>query len=330
MVVQQEYELHILLPTGFGKVDKKYPVVYLMDSQWDFPLLKSLYGEQYYDGFIPEIIVVGVTWSGERPNADSLRARDYTLTAVERTPGGGGADKFLTFFRNELFPYIESNYRADPDKRVLMGCSLGGLFTLYTLYTQPDLFFGYIAASPALAWDNRILIQSEEKFARQVVSTPKRLYLTVGDVELSAATFRDFAKQISKRNYKNVSLESKILENTGHSGTKAETFARGLQYVFKRPSINVSASRLANYAGEYRSSGFGFTISMESNVLFLNFDSKNKVRLYALSDTEFYSNHEYFYIRFIEETGEVRRLELQRYGWTGVLEKQRPASTGVR
>lgn len=59
MVVQQEYELHILLPTGFGKVDKKYPVVYLMDSQWDFPLLKSLYGEQFYDGFIPEIIVVG-------------------------------------------------------------------------------------------------------------------------------------------------------------------------------------------------------------------------------------------------------------------------------
>jgi enterochelin esterase-like enzyme len=37
IVAGQEYELQILLPAGYEKTNKKYPVVYLMDSQWDFP-----------------------------------------------------------------------------------------------------------------------------------------------------------------------------------------------------------------------------------------------------------------------------------------------------
>ena len=80
IVVGQEYELHISLPSGYETSGKKYPVIYLMDSQWDFPLVNSIYGEQYFDGFVPELIIVGVTWGGINPNPDSLRARDYTPT----------------------------------------------------------------------------------------------------------------------------------------------------------------------------------------------------------------------------------------------------------
>ena len=74
----QQYVLQISLPASYNKTNQKYPVVYLMDSQWDFPLLTALYGQQYYDGFIPEVIIVGITWGGNHPNPDSLRARDYT------------------------------------------------------------------------------------------------------------------------------------------------------------------------------------------------------------------------------------------------------------
>jgi hypothetical protein len=89
---------------------------------------------------------VGVTWGGVRPNPDSLRARDYTPTKETRLPQSGGADQFLAFMKNELFPFMETNYKADSKNRILMGCSLGGLFTLYTLFTQPELFSGYAAA----------------------------------------------------------------------------------------------------------------------------------------------------------------------------------------
>jgi len=153
----QEYELQILLPNGYQNATKKYPVVYLMDSQWDFPLVKCLYGEQYYDGFIPEMIIVGVTWGGINPNPDSLRVRDYTPSKEARQPQSGGADKFLSFMKNELFPFVETNYRADEKSRTLMGCSLGGLLTLYTLFTHTDMFNGYVAASPAFGWDREII-----------------------------------------------------------------------------------------------------------------------------------------------------------------------------
>src|SRR5262245_40725805 len=152
IVPGQEYELHILLPGGYKTGQKKYPVAYVMDSQWDFPLVKAIYGQQYYDGFIPELIVVGVTWSGVNPNPDSLRARDYTPTTEARLKQSGGADKFLSFMKDELFPFIDANYKSDGKNRTLMGCSLGGLITMYALFTHTDMFTGYVAASPAYGW----------------------------------------------------------------------------------------------------------------------------------------------------------------------------------
>src|SRR4029079_14603150 len=213
IVAGQEYELHILLPGGYKNSDKKYPGVYLMDSQWDFPLVKCIYGEHYYDGFIPEMIIVGVTWGGVNPNPDSLRARDYTPTNEKRLPQSGGADNFLSFMKDELFPFIETNYKADPSNRTLMGCSLGGLITLYALLTHTDMFTGYAAASPAVGWDNQVLYKYEKEFAEKKSAKPLRVYMTVGDVERGRPTFERFAAQMANRNYTSVALKSKVLEN---------------------------------------------------------------------------------------------------------------------
>src|SRR5258705_2691995 len=103
IITGQEYELQISLPGNYRNSTKKYPVVYLMDSQWDFPDVKSIYGQQYFDGFIPELIIVGVTWGGVKPNPDSLRARDYTPTNEARLIQTVGADQFLDFMKKELF-----------------------------------------------------------------------------------------------------------------------------------------------------------------------------------------------------------------------------------
>ncbi len=158
-IVNQEYALQIMLPPGYENSNKNYPVVYLMDSQWDFPLITAIYGEQFFDGFIPEMIIVGVTWGGANPNPDSLRAKDYTPTQEARLPQSGGSPKFLAALRQEIIPFVEATYRADKNDRTLMGCSLGGLFTLYSLFTSDDLFNRYVATTPAYAWDKEHLIQ---------------------------------------------------------------------------------------------------------------------------------------------------------------------------
>ena len=78
--------------------------------------------------------------------------------------------------------------------------------------------------------------------------------MTIGDVERSRPAYERFAAQVSGRNYSFVSLRSKVLENTGHSGTKSETFGRGMQYVFEKAKLNLDATVLGKYAGTYQSS----------------------------------------------------------------------------
>lgn len=322
IVTGQEYELQILLPSGYSTSGKKYPVVYLMDSQWDFPLVKSIYGQQYYDGFIPELIVVGVTWGGVNPNPDSLRARDYTPTKENRLPQSGGADQFLSFMKNELFPFIEKNYRAKSDNRVLMGCSLGGLITLYTLFTQPELFTGYAAASPAIGWDREVIRKYEVDFSKKKLNKEVRLYMTVGDVERGRMDFEQFAGLLKEKNHPMVSINAKVLENTGHSGTKSETFSRGLQYIFERPKIKLADNILNKYTGSYRfSNGNSVELKNENNQLILYFSNNNKYPLYAAGETEYYSTAEFLNIRFTTENNTIDGFQLNRYGNNQFLKK---------
>lgn len=314
IVAGQEYELHIMLPGGYKAANKKYPVVYLMDSQWDFSLVTGLYGQYYYDGFIPELIIVGVTWSGEHANYDSLRLRDYSPTKVDGMPQSGGADQFLAFMKQELFPFIESNYKADGKNRTLMGCSGGGVFTLYTLFTQPDLFTGYAAASPHIPWDDGVLYKYEQEFAKKRLPNLVRVYMTVGDVETTRPAFEKFSANMVARKYPSVRLHSKILENTGHGGTKNETYARGLQYIFERPKLDLAASVLNSYAGTYQlADGRTMQLKNENGQLALYFGSNQTFTLYAASEMDFYATAQFLNIHFENASGKPPGFWLETY-----------------
>lgn len=318
IVAGQEYELQILLPANYEGTNKLYPVVYLMDSQWDFPLLKSLYGQQYYDGFIPSMIIVGVTWGGTKPNPDSLRARDYTPTHMNAVPQSGGADKFLSFMKEELFPFIERNYRADKNDRTLMGCSYGGLFTMYALFAQPGMFQRYVAASPAFMWDNDVLYQYEKKYAANKSNPAAKLFMCVGGVETSVPGFQKLTKYLNDQRYSNLQIESRILENTGHSGTKGEGYARGLQFAFKRPSIQLSDAVLDKYAGKYQlPDGTSVEFKRENHQLIVYASPENKLPLFAASEKEFYSNSQFLTLRFkYDDNKNITAVEAETFGGT--------------
>lgn len=316
IVTGQEYELHISLPAGYQNSDKYYPVVYLMDSQWDFPLLKSLYGQQYYDGFIPEMIIVGITWGGLHPNPDSLRVRDYTPTNVAGQPQSGGAEKFLSFMELELFPFMEKNYRADYHNRTIMGCSLGGLITMYALFTRPGLFNGYVAASPAFGWDKEVIYQYEEKYFNSKPPTPARLFMAMGGVERSLPGFEKLARHLSERKYSNLKVIGRVLENTGHSGTKAEGFARGLQFVFEEPKLDISQEELQKLTGYYKTdNGSTMELKIEGSDFVIYVNKNNRFRLFASSENDYYARSEFLRIHFSRnERGMTTGFTLERYG----------------
>jgi hypothetical protein len=233
----------------------------------------------------------------------------------------GGADKFLDFMKTELFPFIEKNYRVN-ENRTLMGCSLGGLFTLYSLFTHTDMFTGYAAASPAIGWGNGVLYKFEKTFADKKLNNPVRVYMTEGDVERGRPLFETMADHLKSRNYQQVSLVTKVLENTGHSGTKSETYSRGLQYVFERNQLKLSDAVLNKYAGTYQSAnGTKIQIKNEGNQLYCYFSPQNKVVLYANTENHFYATHEFFNIYFKSVNESTGAMDVVRFGETIALTK---------
>ena len=223
-----DYLLYVALPPDYATAkDKRYPVVYVADGYWDFTLYNGFYGNLVYDKVAPQFIIVGFGYQGTHTNAeyDILRRPDYA------PPPEGKADKFLGVVEHEIIPFIEKEYRVDPSYRVLSGNSLGGTFSLYAMLARPGLFQAHVAASPAV---RKPLFDLEEKFAASKQKLPARLFMTGGEKEAS-----DFIANMVRLNERLTSRRSegfvsswRLLDGEGHTGTKAETYSRGLRFGF--------------------------------------------------------------------------------------------------
>jgi len=228
----RKYDLYIRKPADYDKnPNKKYPALYLLDGQWHFKLLDAVVGGLVYDKAMPDIIVVGITYSGEKPDYEALRAMDYTPSPGPQK-GSGDGPKFLQFIKTEVIPLTETNYRADPTRRILGGHSFGGLFTLYAMFSEPTLFWGYLAGSPAIPWDNGYLVKQEQQYFEHHKDLPVRLYMAVGGSEELLDPGVSFGRTFASRNYTGAHWDGRVVEGEGHAGVLPEYYNRGLRFLF--------------------------------------------------------------------------------------------------
>lgn len=227
----RNYDLYIRVPSDMSGA-KKYPVLYLLDGQWDFKLLDSIHGGLFYDKYIPEMVIVGITYSGENPDYGLLRGKDYTPAADQRIAGSGDGAKFLKFLKNEIVPFVEKEYHGDSSKRVLMGSSLGGQFTLYAMFEDPNFFYGYVSGAPAVTVGNNFNFTQEAKFFEKHKELETRLYIGVGSDEELTEPVKKFIETVKSRNYSGLRLETLIAKDERHAGNKPEIYNRGLRFIF--------------------------------------------------------------------------------------------------
>jgi hypothetical protein len=286
-IVNQEYDLYINLPGGYKDSTKTFPVLYLVDGQWDFTLGYTIYGQQFYDGFVPEMVIVGITWGGNKPNYDQLRGRDLTPTQTMQQQPSGNATKFLESIRKEIIPFVESKYRVNKD-RGLWGSSYGGLFTIYAMLTETDLFNRYFLTSPSLQYDNQLLFKLEESYYEKHKELNARVYMAMGGLEYTQL-FQKFCETLKGRNYKGLEFDYKIVDGMAHSGTKAEGFARGIKFVYEKPNIKVDVSILKQYEGTYEfAPGMNMKIFLENDQLSVLSPDNSKFSLNAETDSDFF------------------------------------------
>lgn len=147
-VLDETRSVTVYLPRGYDGDEKSYPVIYSLDGEkWRYGAIVAANARFLSTvGLTDPVIVVAVHTEGHR-------VRDYIPT--------NKAVKFLSFLKAEVIPWVESRYKAGPDK-ILSGHSLGGLFTLFALAHEPALFQAYFAYDPSILRDDRLLSKLAE------------------------------------------------------------------------------------------------------------------------------------------------------------------------
>lgn len=168
-ITGQRYRIFISAPLSPPPPDG-YPVLYVLDGNAAFPVAayisRNIERRQPVTGIAPAL-VVGIGYAGSDDYHLAARSRDYTLAAGQHDPAAeGGADRFLDFIEQELKPLVASQFAIDPQQQALFGHSYGGLLVLHTLFTRPDGFSTYLAASPSIWWQDKHVLGEMHTFLK--------------------------------------------------------------------------------------------------------------------------------------------------------------------
>ena len=234
-IVEDDFYLFISLPDDYDTSDKKYPVLYLLDGDVAFGMATSIARYLQIGNAIPELIVVGIGYGALKKNLGNMRRRDYTISSLMGRSATGGAPKFRNFLKEELIPYIENTYRTEPNNRTINGYSLGGLFAIYTLFTEPELFNNYIIGSPHLYWDDYRIFTVQEEAFEKMDDIKARIFISVGSEEDDEKYFNpidEMVTLIDEKGYESLELETKVFDGGTHLVCPPEALAYGLVSVF--------------------------------------------------------------------------------------------------
>ncbi|WMI64780.1 alpha/beta hydrolase-fold protein [Aestuariibaculum sp. YM273] len=240
-ILNEERPIIISLPVGYDNSKANYPVIYVLDGLQNIKHTVGTVELLTESGLIPPIIVVGI---------ESLdRTRDLTPSkAGQNIHGGvgntglsqsGGAPKFLEFLSEELVPYVDSNYRTHP-YRILEGHSLGGLFSVYALMENNDLFDAFIVEAPALWWNEEEMTEKAKIFFKPDLSLNKTVYFGIGGGDgwgMRQELIR-YINVIKRNNPKNFKWLHEEDGDEGHMASRLLLNYNGLRFLFSDLGIN--------------------------------------------------------------------------------------------
>jgi predicted alpha/beta superfamily hydrolase len=201
------YKLYIYLPASYAAGTATYPVIYATDGDAAFPpegrfanLRKILQRRRI------NAILVGI-------GGTERRKKDFLL------PGAKAYHEFIT---QELIPFIDTHFRADPKQRILSGLSLGGVFVVTSLFLEaPDtLYFShYISAEGSFFLPS--FVTQERAFSSAIgnKSMPATLILARGAARTTPP--QQFSNSGSKSTFAMADLPHGFSEDTNSDDVHA-------------------------------------------------------------------------------------------------------------
>ena len=255
-VLGREYPVFVALPATYAsQPNRRYPVVFVTDANYAFPLLRAISRRVGDHGKgLEDFILVGLGYAnGDTP--EFSRRRDYTPTAdgdkkavsdmPGRKPAFGEAERYRVFLRDEVLPFVARTYRVDAARKTFAGHSYGGLLGAHMLLTEPAMFERYVLTSPSLWWDDKVMLKRAKAYVASHEKLPAQVFMAIGGYETvkpgsdnpryyrsrdMVADMRAFETTLKSRRYANFGVVSTVLADEDHLTVFPAALTRALMW----------------------------------------------------------------------------------------------------
>ncbi len=223
------YALFVAKPP---KTPGPWPLVLVMDGDFTFsdrvdlrPVLAAA-----------PVLLVGVGYGAGFGDPANKRGRDYTPVQHSDEPSSGGANAFLKFLTDTVWPELARRYPIDPARRGIAGHSLGSLLVLHALFQPKPFFTHYLASAPSIWWAERAILKQAADLRARQSSLPGKLFLCAGEEDSASMTgdLRLLEQQLAAKPFQGLEIVSRRFPGKDHYNVVPEAFATGLRELFAR------------------------------------------------------------------------------------------------
>jgi len=249
----RDYQVLVALPDSYAASKRTYPVVFVVDADYAFPVVRSIASRLHRHAGMEEAIVVGLSYAKGDAGVFSRR-RDYTPSTPRkhayrsdmpgRAPAFGEASAYGRYLTGEVFPFVAQHYRADMARKIFVGHSYGSLLGLQIMFDAPRSFEHYVLGSPSLWFDAGIMFDREQAFAARHKDLPASVFFGIGSLETLAAgkkrsrseedadmvaDLREFDASLKKRAYRNLHTRLTVFADEDHASVLPMVVTHGLR-----------------------------------------------------------------------------------------------------
>ncbi len=229
-------EYWVSLPIFYDST-KNYPVIYVLDGQWRFDLIRPIAFDLAGNKKIPGHIIVGLPhrdWRSQRgiDYTFSNSSIEYDSTSVDSTiynpTNSGGAEYFYRHLTEEVMPDVDAHYPTN-GKNILVGHSYGGYFGTYILPRKSG-FTAFQIYDPSIWFSEGEAINQVKEHLNQRKELD--VFISYQPVPLyHAMKIEELIEELSKFN--NITLYTKRYADETHNSLFMSSFIEGILALYK-------------------------------------------------------------------------------------------------
>lgn len=221
-ILNEKRKISIYKPEVFPEyANAVAPVIYVFDGEAYINYVASIINmicERFVQ--LPPINVVGI--ENYVDSNFSARERDFN--------GVNGSNLFMRFVNEEVFPFVEKDYKQRP-YRVIVGHSSSADFAMRIFLKQPLLFNAYLVSS--FGPTDMANIRSADSSLTVLNERKNILFLSSGNEGWAQESIQKIDSLLIHRVQKGLSYHIMEYPNDSHYSVFLKSYYDGLDYIFR-------------------------------------------------------------------------------------------------